>query len=204
MLKKLLNRLIVYIFDVIEQEQKRRKFELLLRLMEEKEKRKKEIQDELDKKQRAAAKYKLDEMKRLQDTCKHLKGNTGVLLQYTKDYNVIQHTMPDGRVVVKCAICGKEWSEAAGNLKEGFDMMRYSTNTPTSSEVSYGKPKDRDKVLNEIDAKVEMAARQRPLDKWSFPGGEPFPFIGPGWPSIWKKAEARLKRLAARKKKKGN
>jgi len=75
--------------------------------------------------------------KEKQDRCSHLKGgsrgNVGL------DFAVGRHTFIDGHIEVKCLVCSKQFDPRG---KEAQFMLKRTSNTPSSSEVSLAKPKD--------------------------------------------------------------
>jgi hypothetical protein len=68
-----------------------------------------------------------------EDDCDHKKGGK-LRRRYATDYAVTCHTFVDGSSLVKCMICGKKWKRTD---PIAIEMMRESTNTPSSSEVSF-------------------------------------------------------------------
>jgi hypothetical protein len=66
--------------------------------------------------------------------CTHLKGGA-IQRPYHRDYAVTQHTYPDGRVEIKCMICGQPWTKDHPDWAEARRMMEESSNNPTASEI---------------------------------------------------------------------
>lgn len=70
--------------------------------------------------------------RRSPDDCDHSKGQQGP--QTHKDYALSDHTFIDGSRRIKCTVCGREWRPGQPHWAEALEMMRHSTNTPTSTE----------------------------------------------------------------------
>ena len=98
----------------------------------------------IDAEQRVRAEEIVALKKKQQDACSHLKGGRGLRSPYV-DYNIWIHTFP-GEVgtTVRCLTCSKEWKGEQLKSEEVQRMMERTTNTPSSSEVTFGKTPDRD------------------------------------------------------------
>ena len=98
----------------------------------------------IDAEQRVRAEEIVALKKKQQDACSHLKGGRGLRSPYV-DYNIWIHTFP-GEVgtTVRCLTCSKEWKGEQLKSEEVKKMMQRTTNTPSSSEVTFGKTPDRD------------------------------------------------------------
>jgi hypothetical protein len=71
-----------------------------------------------------------------EDKCSHRKGDgkvgSGAI---TTDYNVSMHTFPDASKRIRCNGCGKKWFPGKDGWKEAVEMVKQSTNIPSSSEI---------------------------------------------------------------------
>lgn len=66
--------------------------------------------------------------------CAHLKGG-GIRSRYgMKDYNVSQHTYPDGSKRIRCNGCGAKWFPGFDGWEEAVRMVQLSSNSPSASE----------------------------------------------------------------------
>ena len=73
-------------------------------------------------------------------TCLHLKG--GRVSIGIKDYNVLTHTFPNGKIRVRCANCSRVWWNTDVDWLDAVKMAKQSTNCPSSSEVRmHSEPK---------------------------------------------------------------
>ncbi len=68
--------------------------------------------------------------------CTHLKGWR--IKGAYQDYNVTDHTFPDGSRRIRCNGCGTKWFPGQPGWDVAVLMMNTSTNTPTASEVPMG------------------------------------------------------------------
>jgi hypothetical protein len=98
--------------------------------------------------------------------CTHLKGRGGWKQKYgstSKDYNVHMHSFPDGKQKIWCGYgCGFVAWVGDSNWQAGLDMMKQSTNSPSSSERvlwAIGRP-GQDTVYVDKDPTVTVQ------DKW--------------------------------------
>jgi len=75
-----------------------------------------------------------------QQKCSHRKGAIGSPLGPRIDYNVAMHTFPNGETKIWClSNCGwNVWNRPGWSFKWaiGMRMVEYSTNWPSSSQVS--------------------------------------------------------------------
>jgi hypothetical protein len=75
--------------------------------------------------------------------CNHLKGGGAHRFRFgwdmfrgkSKDYNVIRHVFADTSEVIRCVSCRKQWRPKNRGWKKAVEMMKQSTNTPSSSEI---------------------------------------------------------------------
>lgn len=171
MFQNLINRFIAWFYNKLEAEKVRR----IAALRAEKDAKR-------DDMQRKNAAYLLKMLQEKQDRCTHKKG--GKIIAGYVDYNVSTFTFVDGRLVVKCLTCSKEWSKASNNLVEGMKMSQNSSNSPSSCERSIGS---KDQVQPERTDHQPQETEYEPLA----------PFVSKGYIKWWEKLE---KKLARRKK----
>lgn len=109
-----------------------------------------------DASRRELSTYNIEQKKKAQTMCTHLKG--GRIDEHhprgpLTDYAVYHHTYPNGATAIRCLICGSLWKKkdtAEYLLRDGkripnhtnagwvdaVRMLRQSTNTPTASETN--------------------------------------------------------------------
>ena len=69
------------------------------------------------------------------NNCDHLKGGRFKMRSIVGDYNVSMHTFIDGSIKVWCNLCSAVWEPDKPGWKEALNMVKHSTNRPSSSEV---------------------------------------------------------------------
>lgn len=178
MFERLINRFVSWLYKLLEAERNRVTAEELRAKLAE-----------LEAQARANAAAHLRDLQLRQSRCFHMKGGRGPK-PFHKDYAITDHTFADQSRQVRCQICGKKWSKAEGNWSEAEAMMNSTSNTPTSSEVSF-KIEDREKPQ-------EVRLTEKEKQEWLNPAYEPFaPYISI---SLWRKLMKRFDRLKKRKK----
>lgn len=55
-----------------------------------------------------------------------------------KDFNVSTHRYPNGRWIIKCLTCGKNWTKDSPDWEVAKMMSQQSSNTQSSSEIGAG------------------------------------------------------------------
>jgi hypothetical protein len=180
MLKKWLKQFVVnavlqervWLYDLLESERKRRAAEDLRAILEERDRRQRQINDDY-----------VGDRERKQAVCSHTKGGRG-LKGPSVDYNVSQFTFANGQTVTKCLTCDKRFEGP-----EAAKMMDRSTNTTMSSERVF-KFENRERpeaVPRGKLQKIQQDFMDAPLS----------PYISP---SLWDRMMTRLAKLKKRKK----
>ena len=122
-----------------------------------------------------------------QSACRHLKGGR-LRPAYGRDYNIWDHTFPDGTRTVRCLTCSKEWKGEELKSEEVENMLFNTTNTLTSSEVNLEKPKDQGEMpfigVTAGDRKSWAEMETNPL----------WPFASRGYIKWWDKMYKKLTR----------
>ena len=146
-----------------------------------------------DIQQRAVAKARLAEIKKIQDKCSHLKGGM-IKSPNSLDYCISDHRFPDGTRKVKCMLCSKEFDLESS---EAVYMLENTTNTKTASEsnpASYDQSEPVEIVFHDaIDVTRETSDAGHNMSE-----KEPFA----PWMSRkrWLKLDALYKKLTSKKK----
>jgi hypothetical protein len=176
MFKRLLNKFVAWLYELLETERKRRAAEDLKAVLEQRDRKQREFNDS-----------HVREKQRRQEFCSHLKGGRGPK-GISVDYSVSQHTFSDGQTVTRCLLCDKRFEGA-----EAERVMNRSSNTRTTSEQSL-----KFENCERPDGVVLSGGHQY---KWLNGENEPLaPYISL---SLWNRMMVRLAQLQKKRKKRG-
>jgi hypothetical protein len=119
----------------------------------------------IDALQRKMAEERIAEIKKLQDSCSHLKGGR-LRSPCGEDYNIWIHIFTDNSRTVRCLTCRKEWTGDQLKSPEVQHMLAHTTNTLTSSEFKIGPAKDQEFPGGNAPMTEEEEIANNPL--WPF------------------------------------